>query len=129
DGLAGCVLAEPARPAAICPAREAAEMVDAGDPPPEFILGQGLHHLSFERVQAVRHRAAHCRGPAKYCLDSADLHRGIDLAARVRRLRRVDGAIRNRLRRKFGEASTPTERGWRRGAAAAGKREEGCAQP
>src|SRR5437764_12163522 len=99
-------------------------MVDAGDTTTELLFRERLHYLALEAVEPARHRAAHCRRPAERRLDPADLHRRIDAAARVGCVRRVDAAIRDRLRGKLRQAGAPAERGWGRRAAAAGQRQE-----
>src|SRR5436305_15288421 len=85
DRLAEGLLAPSAGGPRILPAAGiAAEMIDPGGAAAELVERQRLHDLALELVEAVRQRAAHRRRVIERGMDPADLHRGIDLAVRVR---------------------------------------------
>src|SRR6266851_6378359 len=118
DRQAQRVLAEAA--AAVRPAAgKAPEMVDADNPPAKLFYGERLDYLALEIIEPARQPTAHDGRMVKHRLDPADPHRGIDLAARIRRVDRVDGAVADLLGGEPGETGRPAEgRGTGRSAAA-----------
>src|SRR5216683_8221276 len=61
----------------------------ADNPPAKLFNGERLDHLALEIIEPARQPTAHDGRMVKHRLDPADPHRGIDLAARIRRVDRV----------------------------------------
>src|SRR5579864_2415806 len=103
DRQAERMLAETARMVAGAAAGIGAEMVDAVDIPPEIVDRDTLQHAALEIVDPGRQRATHDRRLIERDIDPADAHRGVDMAASIRRVE-LDGTIGDRMRVERGEA-------------------------